>query len=108
MLPIGLLLAPGWYLLWSIIGGAAQGGGFTAIFSIVARVARSSGEATSMSARVQGIGYLAATVGPPVLGGLNTATGGWTAPLLLVLVATLVFSVGGVLAALSSGRAGRK
>ncbi|MEX3600304.1 MFS transporter [Kocuria carniphila] len=108
MLPIGLLLAPGWYLLWSIIGGAAQGGGFTAIFSIVARVARSSGEATSMSARVQGIGYLAATVGPPVLGGLNTATGGWTAPLLLVLVATLVSSVGGVLAALSSGRAGRK
>ncbi|WP_223841448.1 hypothetical protein [Kocuria sp. cx-116] len=103
-LPIGLLVAPEGYILWSIIGGAAQGGGFTAIFSIVARVARSSGEAASMSARVQGIGYLAATVGPPLLGGLNTATGGWAAPLLSVLAATLVFTVGGVLAALGSGR----
>ena len=52
-----------------------------------------------MSARVQGIGYLAATIGPPLAGGLNTATGAWTAPLLLVLAATVVFTVGGVLAA---------
>ncbi|WP_431814064.1 hypothetical protein [Kocuria sp. cx-455] len=104
-LPIGLLVAPEGYILWSIIGGAAQGGGFTAIFSIVARVARSSSEAATVSARVQGIGYSAATIGPPVAGGLNTLTGGWTAPLLLVLAATLVFGVGGVLAALSSGRA---
>lgn len=105
-LPIGLLVAPGWYIGWSIIGGAAQGGGFTAIFSIVARTARSSAEAATMSARTQGIGYLAATVGPPLVGGLNTATGGWTAPLLLVLAATLVFTLGGILAAVSA-RAGR-
>ena len=98
-LPIGLMLAPGWFIAWSLIGGAAQGGGFTAIFSIVARVARSSAEAARMSARVQGIGYLAATIGPPLAGGLNTATGTWTAPLLLVLAATVVFTVGGVLAA---------
>ena len=98
-LPIGLMLAPGWFIAWSLIGGAAQGGGFTAIFSIVARVARSSAEAARMSARVQGIGYLAATIGPPLAGGLNTATGAWTAPLLLVLAATVVFTVGGVLAA---------
>lgn len=101
-LPIGLLLAPGQFILWSIVGGAAQGGGFTAIFSIVARIARSSAEAAGMSARVQGIGYLAATVGPPLAGGLNTATGGWTAPLLLVLAATIVFTVGGLLAAVSA------
>lgn len=101
-LPIGLMLAPGWFIAWSLIGGAAQGGGFTAIFSIVARVARSSAEAARMSARVQGIGYLAATIGPPLAGGLNTATGAWTAPLLLVLAATVVFTVGGVLAAFSA------
>lgn len=101
-LPIGLMLAPGWFIACSLIGGAAQGGGFTAIFSIVARVARSSAEAARMSARVQGIGYLAATIGPPLAGGLNTATGAWTAPLLLVLAATVVFTVGGVLAAFSA------
>lgn len=34
-LPAGLLLAPSSYVLWAITGGVAQGGGFTAIFSII-------------------------------------------------------------------------
>ncbi|CEA09899.1 putative transporter YycB [Arthrobacter saudimassiliensis] len=98
-LPVGLLAAPGAYLLWSLIGGIAQGGGFTAIFSIVPAVARSDADAASASARIQGGGYLAATAAPPLAGWLHTATGGWTGPLLLVLAATLVFTVCGLLAA---------
>lgn len=103
-LPIGLLAAPELYVLWSIAGGIAQGGGFTAIFSIIPRIARSNAEAASASARVQGSGYLAATVAPPLAGWLNTATGGWTAPLLLVLAATLAFTIGGLLASRLAGR----
>lgn len=34
-LPIGLIVAPEAFVLWAIIGGIAQGGGFTAIFSII-------------------------------------------------------------------------
>ncbi|MFI7493622.1 MFS transporter [Kocuria sp. M4R2S49] len=97
-LPLGLLIAPEGYLVWSAIGGIAQGGGFTVIFSLVARVVRTDAEAAGTSARIQGSGYLAATVGPPLVGALNSGTGGWTAPLLVVLGATAVFLAGGLLA----------
>jgi len=103
-LPIGLLVAPEAYVLWSIIGGVAQGGGFTAIFSLIPRIARSDKEAASASARIQSGGYLAATCAPPLAGWLNSVTGGWSAPLLLVLAATLAFAVGGLLAVRLSER----
>ncbi|WP_345149597.1 MFS transporter [Arthrobacter ginkgonis] len=99
VLPIGLLAAPEAYALWSAAGGIAQGGGFTAVFSIVAMVMRSNAETASASARIQVSAYLTATCAPPAAGWLNTATGGWTAPLLLVLGATLAYSVGALLAA---------
>lgn len=102
-LPVGLLLAPGAYPTWSVIGGIAQGGGFTAIFSIIARVARSDREAATTSARVQTGGYLAATAGPLLAGALHATTGGWDAPLLAVLAATVTFTVVGILAALRAG-----
>ncbi|UVI37977.1 MFS transporter [Brevibacterium spongiae] len=103
-LPVGLLLAPGAYGLWAITGGIAQGGGFTAIFSIIARTAGSDAQTASGSARVQGGGYLAATLAPPFAGWLNTVTGGWTAPVLLILAATLAFTITGLLAARRAGR----
>jgi CP family cyanate transporter-like MFS transporter len=103
-LPVGMLLAAGAYPLWAVVGGIAQGGGFTAIFSIVARIARTDSEAASLSARVQTGGYLAATAGPPLAGALHTATDGWVAPMLLVLVATVTFAVVGVVAALRAAR----
>ncbi|ASN41141.1 MFS transporter [Arthrobacter sp. 7749] len=98
-LPIGLLAAPEAFVLWAIIGGVAQGGGFTAIFSIIPRVAHNNADTASASARIQTGGYLAATCAPPLAGWLNGATGSWTMPLALVLAATLAFSIGGLLAA---------
>ncbi|WP_417219417.1 CynX/NimT family MFS transporter [Arthrobacter sp.] len=105
ILPVGLLAAPQAFVLWSIIGGVAQGGGFTAIFSVIPRISRTDGEAAFASARIQGGGYLAATAAPPVAGWLNTLTGGWTAPLLLVLASTLAFTVGTLIATRLSDRA---
>ncbi|TRW44513.1 CynX/NimT family MFS transporter [Georgenia yuyongxinii] len=101
-LPIGLLLAPQAYITWSIIGGVAQGGGFTAILSIIARVTRSDREAARMSAKVQAGGYIAATLGPPAAGALNSVTGGWAAPLMLILTATAAYTFGAVGAALAA------
>ena len=98
-LPVGLLVAPEAFVIWSLIGGAAQGGGFTAIFSIIPRISRSDGEAARASAMVQGGGYLAATLAPPLAGWLSTQTGGWTATLAMILVCTLMFTVAGITAA---------
>lgn len=95
---MGLLAAPGAFVAWAIVGGIAQGGGFTVIFSIIARISHSDADTASASARVQAGGYLAATCAPPLAGWLNTATGAWTAPLLLVLAATPTYTVGALLA----------
>ncbi|WP_324650250.1 MFS transporter [Georgenia sp. H159] len=103
-LPIGLLVAPEAYITWSILGGVGQGGGFTAILSIIARVTRTDREAATVSARVQTGGYVAATFGAPLAGALYSATGGWSAPLVLVLAAALAFTVAGVVAALLARR----
>lgn len=104
VLPLGLLVAPESFTLWSIIGGVAQGGGFTVIFSIIARVSRGDREAGTMSARVQAGGYVVATFAPPLVGALSSATGGWTTPLMVVLAATLAYTVGAVTAALVARR----
>lgn len=102
-LPLGMVLAPGGYAVWAITGGAAQGGGFTAIFSIVAHMARSDRQAASASATVQTGGYLSATLVPPVAGWLHTVTGGWTVPLVLLCAITVVFALAGLAASRAAG-----
>ncbi|QKS17979.1 MFS transporter [Curtobacterium sp. Csp2] len=98
-MPLGLLFAPQLWLLWSVLGGAAQGGGITVIFIIIVRIVTSDDDARRMSAFVQGGGYLIGSAGPLVAGSLHGATGDWTAPLLVVLVAVLTLGVIGTLAA---------
>jgi len=98
-MPLGLLAAPQLWLLWSVLGGAAQGGGITVIFIVIVRIVTSDDDARRMSAFVQGGGYLIGSAGPLVAGSLHGATGDWTAPLLVVLVAVLTLGVVGTIAA---------
>lgn len=98
-MPLGLLFAPQLWLLWSVLGGAAQGGGITVIFIVIVRIVSSDADARRMSAFVQGGGYLIGSAGPIVAGSLHGATGSWTAPLLVVLVAVLTLGVVGTFAA---------
>lgn len=98
-MPIGLLLAPQLWLLWSICGGAAQGGGITVVFIIVVRLVTTDADARRMSALVQGGGYLLGSAGPLVAGTLHEVSGGWTVPLLVVVGAVLVLGVSGTIAA---------
>jgi len=98
-MPLGLLFAPQLWLLWSILGGAAQGGGITVIFIIIVRLVSTDDDARRMSAFVQGGGYLIGSAGPLVAGALHDATNDWTAPLLVVLVAVLTLGIVGTLSA---------
>ncbi|WP_219420323.1 MFS transporter, partial [Pseudonocardia nigra] len=98
-LPLGLLLAPQLWAVWCVLGGAAQGGGMTVIFSLIVRVARDLAENRQMSALVQGGGYTVAATGPTVVGAVHGATGGWTMPLLVVLAAIALLAVAGTAAA---------
>jgi len=97
VMPLGLLFAPEHWLLWSIFGGAAQGGGITIIFIVIVRMASTDTDARRLSALVQGGGYAIAALGPLAIGGLHDASGNWQVPMLGVFAATLVLGVSGVL-----------
>ena len=107
-LPVQLLLAPHAYVLGSIVGGIAQGGGFAALFTVVVQVSRTDRDSAALSAFVQGIGYVVAATGPTVLGLVHDATDSWTGPVLIVLGTTAMFSVMGVSAGLSQTRSHRR
>jgi CP family cyanate transporter-like MFS transporter len=92
--PAGLLLAPDAWFVWLGLGGIAQGGMFTMVFIVIVELARSDAEAGRYSALAQGIGYAIGATGPSVIGGLHDASGGWTVPILAVLVAVGVLAVG--------------
>ena len=49
-----------------------------------------------MSATVQSLGYGCAALGPSVLGAVHASSGGWTAPLLVVLGAVLPWPATGL------------
>jgi CP family cyanate transporter-like MFS transporter len=98
-LPLGLLFAPGLWALWSALSGAAQGGGFVTVFTVVVLKARSLQENRQLSSIVQTGGYTIACLGPVVLGGLHDATGGWAASLLAAFAAVAALTILGSLAA---------
>ncbi|MCU1526950.1 MAG: transporter [Frondihabitans sp.] len=99
VMPLGLLFAPHLWLVWSIFGGIAQGGGITIIFIIIVRLVTSDIEARRLSALVQGGGYAIASLGPLVVGAVHGASAGWTVPMLVVFGSVLVLGVSGVLSA---------
>lgn len=96
VLPAGLLIAPDLWSLWAVLGGVAQGGTFTVVFTVVIQRARSLDENRRMTAFIQSVGYGFASTGPILMGLLRDAAGGWTAPFLLVLGAVVVMGVCGV------------
>ncbi|MDV8147319.1 CynX/NimT family MFS transporter [Arthrobacter sp. B10-11] len=92
--PLGLLLAPELWWLWSSVGGAAQGGGITVIFIAIIKLARDQASAGRMSAVVQGVGYAVGAAAPTLLGYVHGLSGSWTNPLLLILVSVSAFLLG--------------
>lgn len=96
--PVGLLLAPQWWWMWSSVGGVAQGGGITLIFIAIIKVARDQASAGRMSAVVQGVGYAIGAAAPPLLGLVHDTSGSWTPALLVVLASVLTFFLATTLA----------
>jgi CP family cyanate transporter-like MFS transporter len=89
--PLGLLFGPQLWWLWSSLGGVAQGGGITLIFIAIIKLARDQVSAGRMSAVVQGVGYGVAALAPTVVGYVHSASGTWSAPLLVILGSVLAF-----------------
>jgi CP family cyanate transporter-like MFS transporter len=91
-----LASAPAWVILLGFGQGAALG---LAIYFTTAR-APDPATAGALSGFAQGAGYLVAAVGPLAVGFLHTVSGGWTVP----VVVLLVILVGQLAAGLPAGR----
>jgi CP family cyanate transporter-like MFS transporter len=84
---------------WALILGAGQNAALAlAIFFTAAR-APHAGAAASLSSLAQAVGYLLASIGPLEVGLLHSATGSWTAPVMVLFALCGVMLVAGLLAA---------
>jgi CP family cyanate transporter-like MFS transporter len=83
---LGLLFFPGADPLWMIVIGIAQGGALG--LGLILPVLRGGDVRTvaALTGMTLSIGYLVAAVGPSLLGVARDLSGGWTLPLVLLLV----------------------
>ncbi|MBQ6643090.1 MAG: MFS transporter [Saccharopolyspora sp.] len=84
----GVLLAPGTAVVWTatVVLGLAQGAAFGLALTLFGLRAPDSDTTVALSGMAQGAGYLIAATGPLLIGVLHGATGGWTVPLVLLMV----------------------
>jgi len=97
----GLALLPGGSWVWTVLVGLGAGCSFTLALTLLALRSSGAAGAAALSAMAQSVGYLVAAAGPVAVGALHDATGGWTAPLLLLVVV----AAAQVVAGLGAGRA---
>jgi CP family cyanate transporter-like MFS transporter len=95
---VGLLVLPEAAVLWVVLLGLGQGGslGIGLVFPVL-KAAEPSAVA-SLTAMTLGFGYLMASLGPWILGAAHDLAGGWTAPLISLLVITVAQLVPGLAA----------
>jgi CP family cyanate transporter-like MFS transporter len=93
----GLLLAPARAPeLWAIVIGFGQGASFPLALTMIVLRSGSAQLTSALSTHVQGGGYLLAAAGPFLFGALHDATGSWTAPIVVLMVALVPQALTGV------------
>ena len=96
----GLLFAAGTGLAWLWVAVLAVGqGGFPLILAAIGLRARTAEGTVALSAFTQSFGYVLAALGPLLVGVLYEATGGWTAPMGVLVVALAIQTVAGLIIA---------
>ena len=93
LLPLGLLIHPPAALAWVAVAGAAQGGNYALIVTLIATRAPSVTAARRSWVIIQTIGYTCAALAPTLMGAVSGATGGWTVPLASIAFLLLVMGV---------------
>jgi CP family cyanate transporter-like MFS transporter len=73
-------------VVWMCFIGVGQGGLFSLSLALIVLRSTSNAQATSLSAMVQGAGSVLAAAGPFMLGFLHDLSGGWSVPLVAMLV----------------------
>ena len=83
----GLLVDPHHLdVLWSLLLGWGQGSSIGLALMMMVVRASNRDEAMALSGMAQGVGYLIASIGPVLVGGLFDLSHGWSVPLIVLLV----------------------
>jgi Cyanate permease len=81
-----------------IVLGLGVGGGFSLAVMFFALRSRTSRESAELSGMAQTVGYLIAAAGPFLFGALHDWTGSWNAPLLAIIVVSVLYGIVGLYA----------
>ncbi len=84
--------------LWAVLIGIGTGM-FPLVLTLFGLRARTSEGTAALSGFAQSIGYLIAGIGPFMMGALYGATGGWTVPLLVLILLVIPQAVSGLMVA---------
>jgi len=96
---VGLLVAPvPLALLWMVLLGIAQGATISFAVTFILGRAPDAAHAASLSSMSQGIGYTFAAIGPFIFGALRDLSGGWTVPILALLLLMIPMLLSGIAA----------
>ncbi|WP_203246406.1 CynX/NimT family MFS transporter [Sporosarcina beigongshangi] len=82
--------------LWMIMIGLAGGAAFGLAMMFFTLRTRTAQEAANLSGMAQSFGYALAAVGPVLFGLLHDFTAGWTMPMLILIVASIVVLLAGM------------
>jgi CP family cyanate transporter-like MFS transporter len=96
----GMWLAPGLAGGWMVLLGIGAGPSLILSLSFIGLRAGSASTAAALSLMTQAVGYFIATLGPLAFGFVRDLSGGWTAPLIFLMVV----AVGQGLCGLGAGR----
>lgn len=94
----GLMVAPAAILVWASLIGLSSGATLGMSLTLMAQRARDHDASAALSGMSQSVGYVIAAIGPIAFGWLHSVTGGWVAPLSMLLGVLLVLMVVGVFA----------
>ncbi len=83
----GLAAAPTSFpYLWMVLLGLGQGAAISLAMLFVVLRSPDARHTAQLSSMAQFVGYLLAAAGPLVLGAVHQSTGGWTVPLIILIV----------------------
>jgi CP family cyanate transporter-like MFS transporter len=96
--PAGFLLVPALWPAWVVLGGVSQGAGISLAFALVVLRSPDDDVVRRLSGMSQLVGYGIGAAAPLAVGALYAVTGGWTAPLLLLLAVAAAMGIAGAVA----------
>lgn len=88
--------------LWAILIGIAGGSAFSLAMMFFSLRTKDGKEAAELSGMAQSFGYLLAAVGPVLVGGLHDISNGWTLPLSMLIIISVIILISGII----SGKVG--